>query len=111
MKKINCPNCGAPFEIEAHRCPYCGTSYFDMGCIDFENGEPFYLKIKYGNIYITQLVRPSLESFELKNENVDIYGGINNNKLYSYTTSSQLETNIKFNAVQSKGALCIIERV
>lgn len=38
MKKLNCPNCGAPFEIETHKCPYCGTSYFDMGCIDFEKG-------------------------------------------------------------------------
>lgn len=25
----NCKNCGAPIDISADRCPYCGTWYFD----------------------------------------------------------------------------------
>lgn len=45
-KGKNCPNCGAVYEIDKNKCPYCGTSYYDMSAIDFEDGEPFYLKIK-----------------------------------------------------------------
>ena len=44
--KTNCPNCGAVINPEQHKCSYCGTPYFDMSAIDFENGKPFYLKIK-----------------------------------------------------------------
>ena len=46
MKGRNCPNCGAVYEIGKNKCPYCGTSYYDMSAIDFTNGEPFYLKIR-----------------------------------------------------------------
>lgn len=24
---MNCPNCGAPEDLSAYRCPYCGTPY------------------------------------------------------------------------------------
>lgn len=41
----NCPNCGAPYDIELNKCPYCGTSYFDLNCLQI-SGEPFYLKIR-----------------------------------------------------------------
>lgn len=44
----NCPNCGAPLEIQNNKCSYCGTPYFDMSMID-ANGEPFILKLKHND--------------------------------------------------------------
>ena len=38
MKGRNCPNCGAVYEIDKNKCPYCSTSYYDMSAIDFTNG-------------------------------------------------------------------------
>ena len=52
----NCPNCGAPYEVELNKCPYCGTSYFDLTAIDLYNREPFYLKLKAGNMIFTSKV-------------------------------------------------------
>ncbi len=26
----NCPNCGAPYDLNLNKCAYCGTSYFDL---------------------------------------------------------------------------------
>lgn len=59
-KGKNCPNCGAVYEPEKNKCPYCGTSYFDMTAINMAVGEPLYLKVKVEMggtpIYITQKV-------------------------------------------------------
>lgn len=41
----NCPNCGAPYDVRLSKCPYCGTSYFDLCSLQI-GGKPFYLKIK-----------------------------------------------------------------
>lgn len=47
MKDRNCPNCGAPIEIERCKCAYCGTSYYDFSCIPLR--EPFFLKLNLGS--------------------------------------------------------------
>ena len=63
-----------PYQIDLNQCPYCGTSYFDMSAIDFTNGEPFYLKFKVNmggyECYVTQLVRPRVESMEFSSDSV-----------------------------------------
>ena len=41
----NCPNCGVPYDVGLSKCPYCGTSYFDLSCLQID-GDPFYLKIR-----------------------------------------------------------------
>lgn len=97
----NCPNCGAPYDINECKCPYCGTAYFDMSMIDFDSHEPFYLRIKTNGNLITQLVRPS--------------GGItiNDNCCYADTRTGlekgltllnrEVETNISFISVPDRG--------
>ena len=88
--KINCPNCAAPIDPELNKCPYCGTTYFDMSCIDFENEKPFYLKIKtkWNNIdcYITQFVKPKLTT-------------IGNPIIMSGVYEKGLTTNISFSGI------------
>lgn len=44
-KYRNCPNCAAPYDMELNKCPYCGTSYFDLAAVQLM-GEPVFLKIK-----------------------------------------------------------------
>ena len=106
MKGRNCPNCGAVYEINKNKCPYCGTSYYDMSAIDFTNGEPFYLKIRTNlngqSAYITQLVKPSLETIEITSETVDYYGGLPSTKLFSYESNRGVTTNISFRGITDK---------
>lgn len=98
----NCPNCGAPYDIGLNKCPYCGTSYFDMSAIDFENGEPFYLKIKMNNIIITQFVKPVLNDMVIEYENTYITGGCSNATIAAYNTEPRAITNINFEAIPDK---------
>lgn len=76
MRRRNCPNCGAPYDIDKNKCPYCGTSYYDMSAIDFESGEPFYLKIRTNmngqQVYITQLVKPILNTIEMSTDRLTV---------------------------------------
>ena len=115
MSNRNCPNCGAPYDVDLNKCPYCGTSYYDMSALDFSTNEPFYLKIKTTingqSCYITQLVRPSSElSMEICAETVD-FTDVLGHTLGSYCSSRTLTTNISFQAVMSPSHknLCTIE--
>lgn len=110
----NCPNCAAPYEAEKNKCPYCGTSYYDMSALNFVDREPFYLKIKSElngiPVYITQLVRPELNSMEITSIQTDVRTGVGNAKLYSMATSTSLTTSIAFMAIEDKNKrLCTIE--
>ena len=109
----NCPNCAAPYDVEFNKCPYCGTSYYDLSALDLAAREPFYLKIKVdmngSPCYITQLVRPRMEmSMEFSSDIEECYDGIGN-RLATYTRSKGLTTNLSFEAVTTGSHLCTIE--
>ena len=115
MRNRNCPNCGAPYDIKLNKCPYCGTSYYDLSALDLTVREPFYLKIKTEMngqpCYITQLVRPNADmSIDFSTETVDVYG-LGNSLISSVVRSHTMTTNISFEAVTSPSHknLCIIE--
>lgn len=102
MNKMNCPNCGSPINPEVHKCPYCGTSYFDMSSIDLTNHEPFYLKMKIDmngkSAYITQLVRPSIGSMEFTTD-TDYITGRNGETISAFSSGRHVTTNISFEAI------------
>ena len=107
MNGRNCPNCGAPYEIDQNKCAYCGTSYFDMSAINFTDGEPFYLKFKMDmggrECYVTQLVKPSIGgiSFESETEEVvDCFG----KPILTVQRSQRVVTDIQFTAIQAPGS-------
>lgn len=117
MNQRNCPNCGAPYDVKLNKCPYCGTSYYDLSALDIDAQEPFYLKIKSvingKPCYITQLVRPMRNmSMEWNMESTDVmgYGG---SRLGSFVRNQILTTNLTFQAVPSGSnkELCTIEVV
>lgn len=97
----NCPNCGAPYEVHLSKCPYCGTSYFDMSALDFNNQEPFYLKFRAGDMVVTQLVRPCLNdvSMDISRDEVDVTG-FGNKRICSFIRNYSVKTNISFEAVK-----------
>lgn len=97
MKNRNCPNCGAPLEIEEYKCPYCGTLYLDLTMIDFDNRIPFFLTIKQNGMLITQKVRPETADMTITSE--PIYATGKNGRLLSIISSTTIETNIQFTAI------------
>ena len=80
MEHKNCPNCAAPYDVSLNKCPYCGTSYFDLSAIDINNTEPFYLKIKSGNMtYTSKVVVKEDASITISEDAVDVvnkYGDV-----------------------------------
>ena len=115
MTQRNCPNCAAPYDIEFNKCPYCGTSYYDLSALDLSAREPFYLKIKVDmdgrQYYITQLVRPRMDntSMEFNSNTVEYRSGIGN-VVTEVIRSNSLVTNLSFEAVvDTHENLCIIE--
>lgn len=112
MKDLNCPNCGAPVNLETNKCPYCNTSYFDFSNINIDENEPFFLRIKKGDIYITSLVKAKNTDVKFITESTNCYGGMGNTKVYSVTTSTSVELNIEFESVaQENGALFTVAQM
>lgn len=112
INQRNCPNCGAPYDTNLNKCPYCNTSYYDMSALDLLNCEPFYLKIRTEingmPCYITQLVRPTNElSMEISSDTVSCVG------YGSIISSRNLTTTLTFQAVISNNYknLCTIEMI
>ncbi|MBR5013473.1 MAG: hypothetical protein IKY16_02580 [Bacteroidales bacterium] len=55
-----CPQCGAA--ITSETCPYCGAVFFDFAAIDMD--QPFYIKIKRGNMIYRMKARLNMVNFE-----------------------------------------------
>lgn len=99
MKKhTNCPNCGAPLEIDKVKCSYCGTIYYDLSAIDFNSNEPIFLTIKKDNMLLTQKVLPQTVSLIASSDETYITDQ-KGNRIISYTNHMNVETNITFVAV------------
>lgn len=109
----NCPNCGAPYDVELNKCPYCGTSYFDMSAIDMETHEPFFLKIRTqvggAPACITAKVIPSLVTMERVDEWDEWRGGLGSPLISSFRKEIGLDFGLKLRAVNNKGTLCTVE--
>ena len=91
MKNRNCPNCGAPLEIDKIKCPYCGTSYFDISCIP--TNKPFFLSMSLDNNKKI-IMKAITTGATVETETVDVLGGYNN-KIGQYINSSTIK--IEFN--------------
>lgn len=100
----NCPNCGAVIDYELHKCPYCGTSYFDMSCVDLESGEPIYLKIKTKlgdyTAYITQLIIPKTVDIKYAE---NLHTACNRGAPIMIAKEKTIQTSIAFEAFHTFG--------
>ena len=117
MKQTNCPNCGAPYDAELNKCPYCGTNYFDLSFIDFDAIQPFYIKIKrtfkdkngeYPGI-LTIRVLPEIMEARIYQDDCCITG-FGGTKIASFVTTSSAFLNLGFRSVpDQKGELIRLE--
>ena len=108
-RKTHCPSCAAPLEIGEVKCPYCGTTYYDLSAIDFDNNEPIFLTIRKNNMLITQKVIPQTFSFESSCDEVfttDSKG----HSLMTIKTNITLNTNITFTAIPDKNNTLAVMR-
>lgn len=108
---INCPNCGAPLATEQTKCDYCGTSYFDISSLDLQEGKPFFLKLKYGNMIITQLVKANDFNITMSSSSKDLYAYKGSQKIISYQMSPEIETNLSFTTMSSSGNMIRIDKI
>lgn len=105
----NCPNCGAPYDVELSTCPYCGTSYFDLSAIDIREGKPFYLKLKNGDwIFTSKVVVDSDMTVELIQERTSVEGR-SGTKLMSVINNSYVNIDMRFKSVVDGGRLYTVE--
>ena len=110
MKQRNCPNCGAPYNVELSICPYCGTSYFDMSAIDIGEGCPFYLKLKMDNMIFTSKViaEPDIQIL-LNEDNYDVVGK-HGERIGRFTVNRNIDIDMRFRSVyDSNQVLCTLE--
>lgn len=98
-KSRNCPNCGAPYDVTLNKCPYCGTSYFDLSAIDIYDTEPFYLKLKSGNmIFTSKVVVKSDVLIKISNDVTDITDG-HGNIIKTIVSGKSVDIDIGFKSV------------
>ena len=98
MASKNCPNCAAPYDVGLNKCPYCGTSYFDMSCIDINSLEPFYLKLKIGDMIVTSKVVATLDSaIEVSADCTDFELG--DGSIHRAVTSKHADFDLHFQSV------------
>lgn len=107
----NCPNCGAPYDLNQDKCPYCGTLYFDLSAIDFMDNRPIFLKVRTvmsGHpSTMTMKVVPELGGMELSCDRDDDY--VLGRRSCAIPRSVDMSMSISFRAVpMSDGRLCKI---
>ena len=110
MRQRNCPNCGAPYNVELNTCPYCGTSYFDMSAIDINEGKPFYLKLKTGNMIFTSkvVVVPDIQmNFQ---EDTRSFTGRFGEKIGEIVVNRYMDIDMRFRSIHDPDdVLCTME--
>lgn len=104
MKK-NCVNCGAPFEYEHNKCPFCGTTYFDnFVTLDLVNNTPVVFKAKTHMGIISMLCQPKASDMNMtmSYDSVDCanISGIN---IGRYCTGRNLDLDLSFSAIPMWG--------
>ena len=94
--KTNCPNCGAVYEADNIKCPYCGTTYIDLTAIDLD--KPFMLRMKHDKMFITY--RAIVSNAEICMEYDDVYAmGAYGHKMVNLTRSMNIVTNLQIECV------------
>lgn len=100
--RTNCVNCGAAIDIDEQKCPFCGTSYFDLTDIDFTASDPVALRLRlpyYGSkALVTMLARPRLEEFSVNTDYVYAVGHAGE-RLASIPSSQSVNVGVSFDAV------------
>ena len=103
--RTNCVNCGAAIDPVEVKCPFCGTTYFDLTAIDFASDAPTVLKLRIptakGNLIFSMLAKPKLGTIDHTETYTDVRGRYGEN-IGRISASRDVEVGLTFNAVQPK---------
>lgn len=113
MSKTNCCNCGAALDIFAPKCEFCGTKNVNMTELDLASGEAanFIFKlpnntIVNGNMYMSMLAVPELQTIEMTSEPTYLYGNWNDSKT-AFISDYSLTMGLNLRAVpHSDNSIC-----
>lgn len=108
MNQTNCPNCGAPYDAQLTKCPYCGTNYFDLSFIDMDSTEPFYIKIKKSFVYKNRIM-PCIISMKVLPQHRGLNIEQQCESTYGYNNMLISKVNTGYNATIDLGFQCIAE--
>lgn len=108
MSKTNCINCGAAKDTEEIKCPFCGTSYFDLTAIDLDESLPVALTVRKGQMVIRMLALPELKTVELAEENIQVFGQ-HGSVVGQITKSRSAAVELGFRAIAQKGKLLSVK--
>ena len=102
--RTNCVNCGAAIDISEVKCPFCGTTYFDLTAIDFApQSPPTVLKLRIptakGSLIFSMLAKPSLETIKVTNNNMTFRGRYGEH-IMQMTESVNTDVGVSFRAIQ-----------
>lgn len=103
----NCPNCGAPYDVQLNKCPYCGTSYFDLSCLQVGDN-PFYLKIKDSARGITVTQKCYLRNASFSVESHDVYCDNSFNYIYPFCATRDLMIDLSLEAIAENNTLATV---
>lgn len=97
--QTNCPNCGAPLDLDRVKCPYCGTRYYDMAIAD---GEPFYLRYKINDkTFIAKCIVDNCDvSAESSSSIKGIRGGLGNAMLFVGPPEVDMRIHMDYTVIQ-----------
>ena len=114
MIQRNCPNCGAPLEIDRVCCPYCNTSYFDLTAVNMASREPFYIKVRTEAngkpCVLTAKVVPDLFTVESVCETKTARGGLGDQPIFVFMASRGVGFSLNLKVVENeKGELFTME--
>ena len=103
----NCPNCGAPYDVQLNKCPYCGTSYFDLSCLQIGD-KPFYLKIKDSARGITVTQKCYLRNASFSIESHDTYYSDPFGSTHPLCTGRDLMIDLSFETIAENNTLATV---
>ena len=113
MQERNCINCGAPIELKVDKCPYCGTSYFNICNLVLDGHTPIALRFKTN----VQGKEGIFTALVVGTENVSLNSSCDHTKAYyggacvgSYIAGPQADINLEFRVIpNSKKELFTME--
>ena len=111
--RTNCVNCGAAIDVDADKCPFCGTSYFDLTAIDFTSSDPVALRLRipFGQdkATISMLAIPELGSIQQEANTVSFYGGCGQ-EIARIISGYSVNVDLSFHAVNKNNTLFTVKK-
>lgn len=111
--RTNCVNCGSAIDTEVDKCPFCGTSYFDLTAIDFTSSDPVALRLRipFGQdkATVSMLAIPEFGSIQQEANTVSCYGGYGQ-EIARIVSSYSVNVDLSFHAVNKNNTLFTVKK-